>query len=70
MPGVQFFIKNIWNNNWKNHLSKENPKYTMVPPPTPHPPPKKYVDSKASSSTFTILPVQNGKLGISYSSAG
>ena len=43
----------------------------MPPPPTPPPPKKKkHVDSKASSSTFTILPVQNGKLGISYSSAG
>ena len=37
------------------------------PHPPPHPPKKKkYVDSKASSSTFTILPVQNSKLGISY----
>ena len=43
----------------------------MSPPPHPTPSKKKkHVDSKASSSTFTILPVQNGKLGISYSSAG
>ena len=43
----------------------------MSPPPPPTPSKKKKpVESTASSSTFTILPVQNGKLGISYSSAG